>query len=85
MSKGVALKTFSLTNKILEVSPQDQIYHFDAEANKKLNREAPWTKEYYQWHPCLTQLTIGSKQSSLLQVMQDFGYRINQDGTVASY
>jgi COP9 signalosome complex subunit 5 len=45
MSKGVALKSFSLTNKILDISPQDEIYHFDAEANKKLNREAPWTKE----------------------------------------
>ena len=45
MSSGVALKSFSLTNKILEVSPQDEIYRFDAEANKKLNREAPWTKE----------------------------------------
>jgi len=45
MSKGIALKSFSLTNNIFEVSPQDEIYRFDAEANKKLNREAPWTKE----------------------------------------
>ena len=45
MSSSTALKTFSLTNEILEVSPQDQIYRFDVEENKKINREAPWTKE----------------------------------------
>ena len=46
MSSGVAFKSFSLTNNILDVPPQDEIYRFDAEANKKLNREAPWSKEY---------------------------------------
>jgi len=45
MSSSTALKTFSLTNEILDVSPQDEIYRFDVEANKQINREAPWTKE----------------------------------------
>lgn len=40
-----ALKTFSLTNDVLEISPQDEIYRFDAEENRRINREAPWTKE----------------------------------------
>lgn len=45
MSKGTALQTFSLTNNILEVPPQDEIYRFDADANRKFNQEMPWTKE----------------------------------------
>ena len=45
MSKSTALQTFSLTNNILEVSPQDEIYRFDADANRKFNQEMPWTKE----------------------------------------
>lgn len=45
MSSKVALKSFSLNNNILEVSPQDEIFRFDVEANKKINRESPWSKE----------------------------------------
>jgi len=45
MSSGIALKSFSLTNNILEVSPQDEIFRYDVEANKQINRESPWTKE----------------------------------------
>ena len=45
MSKSTALQTFSLTNNILEVPPQDEIYRFDADANRKFNQEMPWTKE----------------------------------------
>jgi COP9 signalosome complex subunit 5 len=44
-SSDTALKTFSLTNDIKEISPQDQIYKYDAEANKRLIREQPWTSE----------------------------------------
>ncbi|KAI0311639.1 JAB1/Mov34/MPN/PAD-1 ubiquitin protease-domain-containing protein [Amylostereum chailletii] len=44
-SSATALQTFSLENNIHEVSPQDEIYKFDVEANKALNREAPWSKE----------------------------------------
>jgi COP9 signalosome complex subunit 5 len=52
MSRGIALKSFSLSNNILEVLPQDEIYRFDAEANKKLNREAPWTKDPHYFKSC---------------------------------
>ncbi|RXW16976.1 hypothetical protein EST38_g8885 [Candolleomyces aberdarensis] len=45
MSAGTALQTFSLTNSILEISPHDEIYKFDAEANRQINRDAPWAKE----------------------------------------
>jgi COP9 signalosome complex subunit 5 len=46
MASSTAFKTFSLANDIFEVSPQDEIYAFDVEANKRINREAPWDKEY---------------------------------------
>jgi COP9 signalosome complex subunit 5 len=44
-SSNTALKSFSLTNDILTVSPQDEIYRFDVEKNKQINKDAPWTKE----------------------------------------
>ncbi|RDB27560.1 COP9 signalosome complex subunit 5 [Hypsizygus marmoreus] len=52
MSSGTALQTFNLTNQILEVSPQDEIYRFDVEANKRINREAPWTKDPHYFKSC---------------------------------
>jgi len=52
MSSRVAFKSFSLTNNVLEVPPQDEIYRFDPEANKKLNREAPWTKDPHYFKSC---------------------------------
>jgi COP9 signalosome complex subunit 5 len=45
MSSSTALKTFSLTNDIIEISPQDEIYRFDAAADKRINNEQPWKKE----------------------------------------
>ena len=45
-SSNTALKSFSLANDVLTVSPQDGIYKFDVELNKKINKDAPWTKEY---------------------------------------
>jgi COP9 signalosome complex subunit 5 len=44
-SSDTALKTFSLRNDIKEISPQDEIYKYDAEANRRLMREQPWTSE----------------------------------------
>lgn len=44
-SSSTAQKNFNLANNIIELSPQDEIYRFDKEANKKLNQEMPWTKE----------------------------------------
>jgi len=45
MSSRIALQSFSLNNNIAEISPQDEIFRFDVEANKQINREAPWGKE----------------------------------------
>lgn len=42
---ATALKTFSLANSISEISAQDAIFKFDAAENRKINQEAPWTKE----------------------------------------
>ncbi len=44
-SSDTALKSFALTNDIREISPQDEIYKFDVEANRRLIREQPWTSE----------------------------------------
>jgi len=52
MSSSTALKTFSLTNDILEVSPQDEIYRYDVKANKKINDEQPWSKDPHYFKSC---------------------------------
>ncbi|KAF6756372.1 JAB1/Mov34/MPN/PAD-1 ubiquitin protease-domain-containing protein [Ephemerocybe angulata] len=52
MSSGTALQTFSLTNSIVEISPQDQIYKFDAAENQRINREAPWSKDPHYFKLC---------------------------------
>ena len=44
-SSDTALQTFSLTNDIKDIPPQDEIYKFDVEANKRLIREQPWANE----------------------------------------
>jgi len=51
-SSSTALKTFSLENDILEVSPQDEIYRYDHEANKVILREEPWKKEPGYFKTC---------------------------------
>jgi COP9 signalosome complex subunit 5 len=60
---GTALKSFSLANNILEVSPQDEIYRFDVEANKKINDESPWSKEWAA-SPLLTRLLLTDSTDS---------------------
>ncbi|KAG6909019.1 hypothetical protein DXG01_002405 [Tephrocybe rancida] len=35
-----------------EVSPQDEIYRFDIEEKKRLDREAPWTKDPHYFKAC---------------------------------
>jgi COP9 signalosome complex subunit 5 len=42
---GTALKSFALANEILEISPQDEIYRYDVEQNKRITEDSPWTKE----------------------------------------
>jgi COP9 signalosome complex subunit 5 len=44
-SSSNALKSFSLANDIVEIQPEDEIFRFDVEENKALNRAAPWSKE----------------------------------------
>lgn len=44
-SSNIAFQSFNLANDVYELSPQDEIFKFDVEANKALNREAPWSKE----------------------------------------
>jgi len=45
MSAGLARKTFDLTNDIKEIDPQDEIFRFDSDENKRINKESPWSKE----------------------------------------
>ncbi|KAH9036863.1 JAB1/Mov34/MPN/PAD-1 ubiquitin protease-domain-containing protein, partial [Lactarius pseudohatsudake] len=51
-SSDTALKTFSLTNDIKDIPPQDEIYKFDVEANKRLNREQPWANDPHFFKSC---------------------------------
>jgi len=47
-----ALQSFSLANDISTLSPQDKIYKFDVEANRRINQEAPWDKEPNYFKSC---------------------------------
>ncbi|KAI0293953.1 Mov34-domain-containing protein [Russula brevipes] len=51
-SSDTALKTFSLTNDVREIPPQDEIYKFDVEANRRLIRESPWTSDPHYFKSC---------------------------------
>lgn len=59
-SSSTAFKTFSLENNILQVSPQDEIFKYDVEANKVILREQPWRNESVSVYmlDCYTGLTI---------------------------
>ncbi|KAF8221934.1 Mov34-domain-containing protein [Tricholoma matsutake] len=52
MSSSTALQSFSLANDISTLSPQDEIYRFDVEANKRINRDSPWAKEPHYFKSC---------------------------------
>ncbi|KAF7797665.1 hypothetical protein EIP86_008865 [Pleurotus ostreatoroseus] len=52
MSAGTAFKTFNLNNDVKEISPQDEIFKFDPEANKRLNREQPWARDPHYFKTC---------------------------------
>jgi COP9 signalosome complex subunit 5 len=64
-SSATALKTFSLANDVLEVSPEDQIYRYDAEADDRINQESPWTKECVRVR-VLAIVSLTSAQPTLL-------------------
>ncbi|KAJ4487667.1 JAB1/Mov34/MPN/PAD-1 ubiquitin protease-domain-containing protein [Lentinula aciculospora] len=49
---NTALKTFNIENDIVELSPQDDIYKFDHEADKKIDRESPWSKDPHYFKSC---------------------------------
>ncbi|OJA20614.1 hypothetical protein AZE42_07758 [Rhizopogon vesiculosus] len=66
MTSSTAFKTFSLANDIFEVSSQDEIYAFDVEANKRINREAPWDKE---WKARIIEFSVDHLTLVLLQVI----------------
>lgn len=51
-SASNALKTFSLSNDIVEVSPQDEIFKFDPVAHKSTYDAAPWTKDANYFKKC---------------------------------
>jgi COP9 signalosome complex subunit 5 len=53
-----ALKTFSLTNDIVEISPQDQIYKYDAAADRLINNQSPWSSEYVSVYDKETLITV---------------------------
>lgn len=80
-SSNTALKTFSLANDIVNVSPQDEIYQFDQAANRRLLQEAPWAREYVRtlcmvWTSSLTMFP----QPTLLQGVQNICSCTYQDG-----
>ncbi|KAF8997757.1 JAB1/Mov34/MPN/PAD-1 ubiquitin protease-domain-containing protein [Cyathus striatus] len=52
MSSSTALQNFTLNNNILELTPQDEIYRFDADENRRINREAPWAKDPHYFKSC---------------------------------
>lgn len=51
-SSSSALKSWTLTNTINEISPHDAIYKFDSEENRKIMREQPWTKDPHYFKSC---------------------------------
>ncbi|KAH7882492.1 JAB1/Mov34/MPN/PAD-1 ubiquitin protease-domain-containing protein [Phlebopus sp. FC_14] len=49
---NTAFQTFSLANQISEVSPQDEIYAFDADANKRILQQSPWDQDPQYFKSC---------------------------------
>jgi len=46
------MKSFSLLNDIYTVSPQDEIYKYDPEVQKRILRDSPWTKDPHYFKTC---------------------------------
>lgn len=44
-TSSIPFKSFSLANQLSELSPEDEIFAFDADAHKQILRQAPWDKE----------------------------------------
>lgn len=45
-SSNTAQKTFELLNEVRSLDPNDEIFLYDVEEQKKLVKAAPWKKEY---------------------------------------
>ncbi|OAX40559.1 Mov34-domain-containing protein [Rhizopogon vinicolor AM-OR11-026] len=69
MTSSTAFKTFSLANDIFEVSSQDEIYAFDVEANKRINREAPWDKDPQYFKSCKISAVIHARSGVPHEIM----------------
>ncbi|KAG1798838.1 JAB1/Mov34/MPN/PAD-1 ubiquitin protease-domain-containing protein [Suillus fuscotomentosus] len=69
MTSSTAFKTFSLANDVFEVSPQDEIYAFDVEANKRINREAPWDKDPQYFKSCKISAVIHARSGVPHEIM----------------
>ena len=41
-SMNVAFKTFCLENGITDLDPEDEIFRYDPEESRRINREQPW-------------------------------------------
>ncbi|KAF8510517.1 Mov34-domain-containing protein [Hysterangium stoloniferum] len=51
-SSNTALKTFSLANDIANISQQDEIFKYDAAANRAAYEAAPWGKDPHFFKSC---------------------------------
>ncbi|KAI6006444.1 JAB1/Mov34/MPN/PAD-1 ubiquitin protease-domain-containing protein [Pisolithus marmoratus] len=51
-SSDIAFQTFSLANHISGVSPQDEIFAFDSEANKRILHQSPWEHDPHYFKTC---------------------------------
>lgn len=78
MSSKTAFQSFSLENDILQLTPQDEIYKFDSDANKEINRLAPWTKEFAIYFSCF--VCSMNVQPTLFQDLQDLCRCFDQNG-----
>ncbi|KAG9311580.1 JAB1/Mov34/MPN/PAD-1 ubiquitin protease-domain-containing protein, partial [Chiua virens] len=52
MSSSTAYQTFSLANQLQQISPKDEIYAFDVEANKRILQQAPWDHDPHYFKSC---------------------------------
>nr|GAT57603.1 predicted protein [Mycena chlorophos] len=51
-SSSTAFKSFSLENDVATLAPSDEIFKFDVDANRRINREAPWSKDPHYFKSC---------------------------------
>jgi len=52
MSSKIAFQTFGIANKLVEISPQDEIYKYDKDEDKKVNNAAPWKNDPNYFKSC---------------------------------